>query len=255
MNPKQHAFTLIELLVVIAIIALLMSILMPALQEVRKQSKSIVCLSNLRQWGLVFNFYADDHNGYFMDGQDPYFEWMEPLEPYYKTSDMRFCPMVGERKNVGRASWGDTLLLWQSDDYKGSYGINEFLFNPTPTRTEQWGASTTMNWRTKNVKKASFIPAFADCLWVGGAPHHTDSPPEYEGEWSYSFGNNMKRFCLNRHNEAINVAMLDWSVQHVRLKRLWTMKWNKEYIEAGPWTRAGGAAPDSWPEWMQSLPD
>ena len=65
---RQRGFTLSELLVVIAIIALLVAILMPALQKVRKQSKSVVCLSNLRQWGLVLNFYADDHNGYFMAG-------------------------------------------------------------------------------------------------------------------------------------------------------------------------------------------
>jgi prepilin-type processing-associated H-X9-DG protein len=65
----------------------------------------------------------------------------------------------------------------------------------------------------------------------------------------------MKRFCLNRHNEAINVAMLDWSVRHVRLKRLWQMKWNREYDELGPWTRAGGVMPEDWPEWMRYLPD
>ncbi len=255
MNPKRHAFTLIELLVVIAIIALLMAILMPALQEVRNQAKSVICQSNLKQWGLVLNFYADDHNGYFMAGQTPYFEWMEPAEPYYKAGDMRYCPMVSERKDVGRASWGDTFLLWESGDYTGSYGINEFLFNPPPSLEQQWGASTTMNWRTKNVKLASYIPAFADCLWVGGAPHHVDDPPEFEGQWSYSFGDNMKRFCLNRHNEAINVAMLDWSVRHVRLKRLWQMKWNREYDVAGPWTKAGGAMPENWPEWMRYLPD
>ena len=252
---RQRGFTLIELLVVIGIIALLLAILMPALQKVRKQSKSVVCLSNLRQWGLVLNFYADDHNGYFMAGQTPHFEWMEPAEPYYKTGEMRYCPMVSERKEVGRASWGDTFMLWESGRFTGSYGINEFLFNPPPGQETQWGASTTMNWRTKNVKRSSFIPAFADCLWVGGAPHHVDNPPEFEGEWSYSFGDNMKRFCLNRHNEAVNVAMLDWSVRHVRLKGLWKMNWNREYDETGPWTMAGGALPQDWPEWMQFLPD
>jgi len=65
---KSSGFTLIELLVVIAIIALLMAILMPALSRVRKQARSVACLTQIKQWGLYFSMYTDDNNGSFMEG-------------------------------------------------------------------------------------------------------------------------------------------------------------------------------------------
>jgi prepilin-type N-terminal cleavage/methylation domain-containing protein/prepilin-type processing-associated H-X9-DG protein len=60
---KRKGFTLIELLVVIAIIALLMAILMPALNLAREQGKRAVCLSHLRQLNLAWIQYAEDYDG------------------------------------------------------------------------------------------------------------------------------------------------------------------------------------------------
>jgi prepilin-type N-terminal cleavage/methylation domain-containing protein/prepilin-type processing-associated H-X9-DG protein len=60
---RRNAFTLIELLVVIAVIAVLMAILMPALNRAREQGKRASCLSNLKQLALSWNLYADDFEG------------------------------------------------------------------------------------------------------------------------------------------------------------------------------------------------
>jgi prepilin-type N-terminal cleavage/methylation domain-containing protein/prepilin-type processing-associated H-X9-DG protein len=62
-----HGFTLIELLVVIAIIALLMSILMPALSRAREQGKRAACMSNTKSMALAWNMYADDHDAKIMN--------------------------------------------------------------------------------------------------------------------------------------------------------------------------------------------
>ena len=64
----KKAFTLIKLLVVIAIIAILMGILMPALQSVREQGRMVACQSNLRQWGLIFAMYMEENSGKFLSG-------------------------------------------------------------------------------------------------------------------------------------------------------------------------------------------
>ena len=61
---NRNCFSLVELLVVIAIIALLASLLLPALQSAREMGRRIKCVSNLRQIGLAITMYADDYDGW-----------------------------------------------------------------------------------------------------------------------------------------------------------------------------------------------
>ena len=80
---RKNAFTLIELLVVISIIALLMSILMPTLNQVKNQAKTVMCQGRLREWGLLFKLYTDDYQGNFNPGWDAGETglWMNALRP------------------------------------------------------------------------------------------------------------------------------------------------------------------------------
>jgi len=66
---KRRGFTLIELLVVIAIIAILMAILMPALNRVKEQGKRAGCLANLRQLQLAWGMYADENDDRLVNGE------------------------------------------------------------------------------------------------------------------------------------------------------------------------------------------
>lgn len=61
-QEDRIAFTLIELLVVLSIISVLGTLLLPVLNRARLKAHGVICLSNLRQWGLATHLYASDHN-------------------------------------------------------------------------------------------------------------------------------------------------------------------------------------------------
>jgi prepilin-type N-terminal cleavage/methylation domain-containing protein len=80
---RQRGFTLIALLVVIAILAILMSILLPALQRVREHGKRIVCSNNLKQIGLSLTMYGSDNDNKLPLNEFGYWLW----DISYSTTD------------------------------------------------------------------------------------------------------------------------------------------------------------------------
>ena len=90
------AFTLIELLVVIAIIAILASLLLPALAKAKESAKRIQCVNGMRQLGMAVMMYADEHEGFYPErGISPTSTsniWPLLLQPYYVETKILYCP-------------------------------------------------------------------------------------------------------------------------------------------------------------------
>ena len=91
---KTKNFTLIELLVVIAIIAILAGMLMPALSQARERAQGMACLSNGKQLGMIYLYYAEDYKGYL---------------PCRDTLAGGFTP-AGE--NISPKNWLDGVVLY-----------------------------------------------------------------------------------------------------------------------------------------------
>lgn len=104
----MRGFTLIELLVVISVIAILASLLLPALSKAKARALQIGCLNHLRQIGLSTALYADDNSDSLPQSQHTRRSWVGTLQPYLSGTNLHRCPVDREPRNF-------------------SYGLNDFL--------------------------------------------------------------------------------------------------------------------------------
>ena len=231
-NKRVSGFTLVELLVVIAIIALLMGILIPALNRTRKQAKKIACLSNMRQIGIATQAYLIDSQYSLPPSSchitDPNGNWLRILSQYTQEAILFCCPADQEKKLV---DW-DKPLSEQTDKRLSSFAVNALL---DPTQYRYSGSINRYN-NVNNIKHP------ADCIWISEAPDREQfyladhiHPEQWEGAIEYA-----KRFVdTERHMDTSNYLFAEGHAENLKFEQ--TYNWPNKccwYPETAP----------KWPE-------
>lgn len=195
---RPAAFTLIELLVVIAIIALLVSVLMPALQNAKELARGAVCMNQLRNIGNAFYFYREDSKG------QPYIKrmgWITPLSEgeYLTDRSQAQCPnQEGDSWN-GHIYEGGVLVT----DVPLGYGVNEWTFYGNGTGDRRY------DWTYSRFVRQHEVVVFFDCnIWGIGIYQWLNNPIYVEDH------------CRRRHLDFANVAYLDSHVNKLSLEEI-----------------------------------
>ena len=231
-GQKRRAFTLIELLVVVSIIALLLSILLPALNQARSQGQSAVCKSNIRQLAIANIGYSTENNDYYVlaaedfylpsnnlrwhgarDSKDePFDSARSPLAGYFGDGRVKQCPKpIGFRHGE---PWD-----FDFEDGCGGYG-----YNMTYLGSRIWdGGTPEGSTRASEVRAPARTLMFADTAMAkldSGRPYYLEysfAEPRYfviDGEIYRDFDPSPSIHF--RHGGQANVAWVDGHVE-VRL--------------------------------------
>ena len=206
MKSRFKSFTLIELLVVIAIIAILASMLLPALNKARDKAKSISCTNNLKGISSLFTFYIDDNDGLYpplnAEGNESNKMWYTNLLVKYQGT----C----EWENEGWGNSGMKNPLWTCPSATpglvytgGGYGVNQCNFICYPSSKFAFRRlSKIINPSVKVVIMDTWLPN------QNYKTHYTFIVPG----WSSNNWANGVQQAAPRHDNASNLNFVDGHV-------------------------------------------